>query len=75
MNELLQRITSEPRKFGGRLCIRGLRIRVVDVLDLLAAGLSHAEIVSELPDLELDDVNAALAFASRSVDHPMIATE
>ena len=75
MKELLQRITSEPGKFGGRPCIRGLRIRVVDVLDLLAAGLSHAEIVSELPDLELDDVKAALAFASRSVDHPMIAAE
>lgn len=73
MSELLERITSEADKFGGRPCIRGLRIRVVDVLDLLAAGLSQAEIVAELPDLELDDIKAALAFAARRVDHPVIA--
>jgi uncharacterized protein (DUF433 family) len=47
----------------------------VDVLDLLAAGLSHAEIVEELPDLEVDDIKAALAFAARRVDHPLIAAE
>jgi uncharacterized protein (DUF433 family) len=52
-----------------------LRIRVVDVLDLLAAGLSPTEIVEELPDLELDDVKASLAFAARRVDHPLIAAE
>jgi len=75
MDGLLARITSDPAKFGGRPCIRGLRIRVVDVLDLLSAGLSHAEIVEELPDLEPDDIKAALAFASRRVDHPLIAAE
>lgn len=75
MSNLLERITSEPGKFGGRPCIRGLRIRVVDVLDLLAAGLSHAQIIVELPDLEPDDVKAALAFASQRVDHPLIAAE
>ncbi len=75
MPEALQRVTSQPDKFGGRPCIRGLRMRVSDVLDLLAAGLSHAEIVEELPDLELDDIKAALAFASRRVDHPLIAAE
>ena len=48
MDNLLDRITSEPGKMGGRPCIRGLRIRVVDILDLLAAGLTHAEIVEEL---------------------------
>jgi uncharacterized protein (DUF433 family) len=69
---LLDRITSEPDKFGGRPCIRGLRIRVVDVLDLLAAGLSHAEILAELPDLEADDIKAAIEFAARRVDHPVI---
>ncbi|MBC7767952.1 MAG: DUF433 domain-containing protein [Phycisphaerales bacterium] len=69
----LDRITSEPDKFGGRPCIRGLRIRVVDVLDLLAAGLSHAEILAELPDLELEDIKAAIAFASKRVDHPVIS--
>lgn len=75
MSELLQRITSEPGKLGGRPCIRGLRIRVTDVLDLLASGLSHGEIVKELPDLEIDDIRAALEFASRSVDHPLIAAK
>jgi uncharacterized protein (DUF433 family) len=75
MDTLLDRITSEPDKFGGRPCIRGLRIRVVDVLDLLASGLTHAQIVAELPDLELEDIKAALAFASKRVDHPLIAAE
>jgi uncharacterized protein (DUF433 family) len=75
MSALLERITSEPDKFGGRPCIRRLRIRVVDILDLLAAGLSHDQIVLELPDLEPDDVKAALAFAARRVDHPLIAAE
>jgi uncharacterized protein (DUF433 family) len=75
MSDLLQRITSEPGKFGGRPCIRGLRIRVTDILDLLAAGLSHDQIVAELPDLEPDDIKAALAYASQRVDHPLIAAE
>lgn len=75
MDDLLKRVTSEPEKFGGRPCIRGLRIRVVDVLDLLAAGLSHDEILKELPDLEAEDIRAALAFAGKRVDHPLIAAE
>lgn len=75
MADLLERITSEPDKFGGRPCIRGLRIRVADVLDLLAVGLTHADILEELPDLEADDIKAALAFAGRRVDHPLIAAE
>ena len=75
MSQLLERITSEPGKCGGRPSIRGLRVRVIDVLELLAAGLSHAQIVEELPDLELDDIKAALAFAAKRVDHPLIAAE
>ncbi|WP_342362631.1 DUF433 domain-containing protein [Terrarubrum flagellatum] len=75
MDTLLARITSEPGKLGGRPCLRGLRIRVSDVLDLLAAGLSHAEIIAELPDLEPEDIKAALAFAAQRVDHPLIAAE
>lgn len=71
--DLLLRITSEPGKCGGRPCIRGLRFRVSDVLDLLAAGLSQSEILNEHPDLEADDIKAALEFASRRVDHPVIA--
>jgi uncharacterized protein (DUF433 family) len=73
MSDLIDRITSEPGKFGGRPCIRGLRIRVVDVLDLLSAGLSHEEILKELPDLEPDDIKAALRFAAQRVDHPVVA--
>jgi uncharacterized protein (DUF433 family) len=75
MEPLLARITSEPGKLGGRPCFRGLRIRVSDVLDLLAAGLSHDEVLAELPDLEADDIRAALMFAARRVDHPLIAAE
>lgn len=55
--------------------MRGLRIRVSDVLDLLAAGLTAEQVVSELPDLEIEDIRAALAFASRQVDRPLVAAE
>lgn len=75
MGDLFARITSDPGKLGGRPCLRGLRIRVSDVLDLLAAGLTHAEILAELPDLEAEDIKAALAFAAKRVDHPLIAAE
>ncbi|MCM0021739.1 MAG: DUF433 domain-containing protein [Tagaea sp.] len=75
MQELLGRITSEPDKLGGRPCIRGLRIRVSDVLDLLAGGSTPAEVLADLPDLEPDDIKAALAFAAKRVDRPVIAAE
>jgi uncharacterized protein (DUF433 family) len=71
--ELMERITVNPDQCGGRPCIRGMRIRVIDVLDLLAAGLTPAQVVDELPDLELDDVTASLRFASRRLDHPILA--
>lgn len=58
------RITVDPLQCGGRPCVRGMRIRVSDVLDLLAAGLSPEQVVAELPDLEPDDVTAWLRFAS-----------
>lgn len=58
------RITIEPGKRSGKPCIRGLRITVYDVLDYLAAGMSEDEILSEFPDLEHDDIRAALAFAA-----------
>lgn len=61
---LSERITVNPEQCGGRPCIRGMRIRVTDVLDLLAAGLSPAEVVDELPDLEIADVQAVLKFAA-----------
>lgn len=72
--QLLQRITTNPAQCGGRPCIRGMRIRVADVLDLLANGLSPEAIVSEeLPDLTLDDVRACLVYASLKINHPVLA--
>lgn len=67
-----ERITIEPEKCGGRPCIRGMRIRVTDVLDLLAAGLSNEQVIEELPDLELADVQACLSYASRRLSHPVL---
>jgi len=70
---LVDRITVDPEQCGGRPCIRGLRIRVVDVLDLLASGLSAAEVLNELPDLEPQDIEACLRFASQRLNHPILA--
>ncbi|RLT39425.1 MAG: DUF433 domain-containing protein, partial [Chloroflexi bacterium] len=66
------RITVNPEQCGGRPCIRGMRIRVVDVLELLAAGLSFGEVVEELPDLEEADLFAVMKFAASRVDHPVL---
>ena len=71
--ELMDRITVDPDQCGGRPCVRGMRIRVIDVLELLASGLSAAEVIDDLPDLELADVTACLRFASRRLDHPVLA--
>jgi len=57
-------ITIEPGKRGGRPCIRGLRITVADVLGWLAAGLSHAQILADYPELSEDDIRACLAYAA-----------
>ena len=59
-----ERITIEPGKRGGKPCLRGLRITVYDVLDYLASGMSEDEILVDFPDLERDDIRAALAFAA-----------
>jgi uncharacterized protein (DUF433 family) len=72
MSNLLAKITIDPKQCGGRPCIRGMRIRVSDVLDLFVAGLSTAEILEEMPDLEADDLKAALLYASRQLDHPIL---
>ncbi|MGB3559240.1 MAG: DUF433 domain-containing protein [Geitlerinemataceae cyanobacterium] len=66
-------MTVNPRQCGGRPCIRGMRIRVIDILELLAAGLSFEHILEELPDLELEDLKAALLYAVRKLDHPVLA--
>lgn len=64
---LPDRITLNPKQCGGRPCIRGMRIRVRDVLDLLAAGVSEAEILAEYPDLEVEDIRACLKYAAAHV--------
>ena len=66
------RITFNPAQCGGKPCIRGMRIRVSDVLDLYAAGLSPDQILAELPDLESEDLQAALTYAARELDHPVL---
>lgn len=69
----MNRITFNPNQCGGRPCIRGMWIRVTDVLDLLASGLSFQEILDEMPSLEYEDIVACLQFASRKIDHPILA--
>ncbi|MBA3248220.1 MAG: DUF433 domain-containing protein [Pyrinomonadaceae bacterium] len=73
MENLLGRITINPEQCGGRPCIRGMRIRVVDILDLFAAGLTAEQILEEMPDLEREDLQAALQYAARRFDHPVLA--
>jgi uncharacterized protein (DUF433 family) len=72
MPDSLSRITVDAKQCGGRPCIRGMRIRVMDVLDLFAAGLTAEQILEEMPDLEPDDLKAARAYAARKLDHPML---
>ncbi len=66
------RITLDPHVCGGRPCIRGLRIRVTDLLEMLAAGATPAEILEDFPYLEAADIAAALAFAAHQTDHPIL---
>lgn len=74
MSELLSRITIRPEQCHGQPCIRGMRIRVSDVLDMLAGGMSHEEILVDYPYLERDDIRAALAYAAQEMKHPIIVT-
>ena len=73
MVKLAERITVDPEQCGGRPCIRGMRIRIIDVLDLLANGLTPEQVLEELPDLEPADIAACLRFASRRLAHPVVA--
>jgi uncharacterized protein (DUF433 family) len=68
----LDRITSDPNVFGGRPCIRGQRIRVTDILELLASGATRAEILADYPYLEEADITTTLEYAARLCDHPII---
>jgi uncharacterized protein (DUF433 family) len=66
--DLESRITYNPQQCGGKPCIRGMRIRVSDVLEMLANGVSEKEILEDFPDLESDDIRACLHFAARRAD-------
>jgi uncharacterized protein (DUF433 family) len=68
----IDRITVDPAVCGGRPCIRGLRVRVKDVLDLQAAGATHDEVLVDYPYLEPDDITAVLEFAARQSDYPVL---
>jgi len=72
-SNLYERITVNPEQCGGQPCIRGMRIRVIDVLDLLAAGMTCEETLEELPDLEMEDIQAALWYASQELAPPPLA--
>lgn len=68
----MSRITSDPNVCGGRPCIRGLRIRVKDILELLASGVAREAILEDFPYLEAEDIAAALQFAANQSDHPIL---
>jgi uncharacterized protein (DUF433 family) len=72
MSTILQRITVEPGKCGGRPCVRGFRLRVKDVLELLANGATWEEILTDYPFLEADDIRACLMFAAVQNDHAVL---
>ena len=70
--ERLNRITVEAGKCGGRPCIRGQRLRVTDVLELLGSGASFDEILKDYPLLEREDILAAIQYAAHQTDHVII---
>ena len=74
MKDLTSRITADPEQCGGRPCIRGMRVRVTDVLDLFAAGITADQILNELPYLEPEDLQACLQYAAREIDHAVLAS-
>lgn len=69
---LSDRITVNPKQCGGRPCIRGMRIRVKDILEMFAAGSLETEILADFPDLEAADLRAALEYAAATLDHPVL---
>jgi uncharacterized protein (DUF433 family) len=70
--DLATRITIDPAVCGGRPCIRGLRIRVTDVLEMLGSGMSEQDILDEFPYLEADDLRASQIYAARLTDHAVL---
>lgn len=72
LSPLLNRITQTPGQCGGRPCIRGMRIRVSDILEMLAENVDPAEILADFPDLEAEDIQACLLFAARRTEFPRL---
>jgi uncharacterized protein (DUF433 family) len=70
--DYMERITVNPKQCGGRPCIRGMRIRVKDVLDMLAGGAAESEILADFPDLDTEDIRACLAYAAGFFDHAVV---
>ena len=68
----LDRITINPDQCGGRPCIRGLRIRVKDILDLLASGATPEDVLADYPYLQREDISAALEYAAQQADHAIL---
>ena len=74
MKSNFENITINPNQCGGQPCIRGMRIRVVDILDLIGAGLTYEKIIEELPDINANDIKSAVLFARNRMNHPVITT-
>ena len=74
MPDLKSRISINLQQCGGRPCIRGMRIRVQDVLAPFSVGLDAKQILNEMPDLELEDIQASLEYAARALDHPVLTS-
>ncbi len=68
----ITRITFDPNMCGGRPCIRGMRVRVKDVLEMLASGMTKEDILNDFPYLEAEDISASLEYAAKQVDHPIL---
>lgn len=69
----MHRITFNPKQCAGRPCIRGMRVRVKDVLEMLASGATEAEILESYPYLEREDIQASLEYAAKQVDHAVLS--
>lgn len=67
MSDLLARVTIDPQQCGGRPCLRATRMRVQDVLDMLAGGATTEEILADFPYLEIDDIRASIAYAAATI--------
>ena len=72
LQDLMSRITQTSGLCGGRPCIRGMRIRVCDVLEMLAESVNVTEILEDFPDLEMEDIQACLVFAARRTEFPRL---